>query len=445
MIICGDCKEIISMFDDNSIDAIITDPPAGISFMNKKWDHNKGGRDHWIAWMEGVSKECLRVIKPGGHALVWSIPRTSHWTAMAWENAGWECRDKIVHIFGTGFPKSLDISKAIESKILIGNSNKTSFKKLDGKKGITALGYSKIHADNDRPANYNDQEYNKTVNLTTDAAKQWNGWGTSLKPAHEDWLLFRKPVEGTIAQNVLKYETGGLNIDGCRVEFQKDEDAYEKGIARAASPRADIRGGGFHTGIDWSEKKIIVSSGMKPEGRFPANLILDDSPEVQALFPRSSVTGNRSIKNRTQQNPENTPFTRGVESPEYTDYGSAARFFYCAKASSQERNMGCENLPQKTPGECTDRIDGSAGLNSPRAGAGRTSGGKNDHPTVKSLSLMRYLCRLITPPNGVILDPFCGSGSTGIAAKMEGFGCIMIDSDEHSCDIAKARNAAVSM
>jgi hypothetical protein len=428
-IICGDNKEVMSRIDANSIDAIVTDPPAGINFMCRIWDGDKGGRDQWIKWMEEISKECLRVIKPGGHALVWSIPRTSHWTAMAWENAGWEPRDKIVHIFGTGFPKSLDISKAIDKAAGVEREDK--FEGLgrsigpSGNKKCEVCGKWLVSSNPCKCLRPQDEPQ-------SDAAKRFSGFGTGLKPAHEDWLLFRKPVEGTIAQNVLKYGVGGLNIDGCRVETN------ENTSRKPASMDGQNCYGKYNYPIGGNGSEL---------GRFPSNLIIDDSPEVLALFPN---TKSGMMKPGQQRKDTlggggyhgNMPDEATLNGT-YGDSGSAARFFYCAKASPSERNMGCENLPQKTPGECTDRVDGSAGLNSPRAGAGRTSGAKNDHPTVKSLSLMKYLCRLITPPGGIILDPFCGSGSTGVAAKIEGFDCIMIDSDEHSCEIAKARLGGV--
>lgn len=486
-VICGDCKEVIKRMDENSVDSIVTDPPAGIKFMGKSWDHDKGGRDQWIEWMTGIATECLRVIKPGGHALVWSLPRTSHWTATAWEDGGFECRDSIVHIFGTGFPKSLDISKAIDKhdgkqmgwfgswlrKWRIDNNipqkeiAKLFPSKTGGLTGCAAnweLGlnlptveqFNLIRDTFSLPFEYLEDIEREVIGQRTtgigtgkgatpimgdgnrditaprtDSAKQWNGYGTALKPAHEDWILLRKPVEGTIAQNVLKYGVGGINIDGCRVSSNDFDPKERVGALKIYEDRP------------WQEQQKLNGRPTIIEGnvlgRFPANLIHDGSDEVLALFPNSSITGDRKNKNRIQQDAVSTPFTRGVNATEYTDSGSAARFFYCAKPSQQERNIGCENLPHKTAGECTDRVEGSAGLNSPRAGAGRTNGSQNDHPTVKSINLMRYLCKLITPPNGVVLDPFCGSGSTGLAAYLEGFQCIMIDSDPHSCEIAEAR------
>jgi site-specific DNA-methyltransferase (adenine-specific) len=332
----GDCLKVLKTLPSCSVDAIVTDPPAGIAFMGKEWDTDKGGRDAWIAWMQSVAQECLRVIKHGGHALVWALPRTSHWTAMAWENAGWEPRDKVVHLFGTGFPKSLNVG---------------------------------------------------------------GGLGTALKPAAEDWWLLRKPIDGTIAGNVAKHGTGALNIDGCRIAYgegevdfgQKQRQQNSVGAIEGAFGAASLIG----TEIDL----------YKEAGRWPANAMHDGSDEVLASFQSGE-----------------------------------GRFFYCAKASRQDREEGCGNLADRTGAEAVDREAGSAGMNSPRAGASRTAGKvKNHHPTVKHTELMRYLCRLITPPNGVVLDAFMGSGSTGKACMYEGFGFIGIEQDADYLEIAKAR------
>jgi site-specific DNA-methyltransferase (adenine-specific) len=425
--------------DENSIDSIVTDPPAGIAFMNREWDRNKGGRDQWIEWMADIATECYRVIKPGGYALVWALPRTSHWTATAWEDGGFEVRDSIVHIFGSGFPKSLNISKALDATVGAerevvgttkgkGGENLNSLSRLTGNDNIDAKGCGA----------YGQGAKQITIDIpitapTTDIAKIFDGYGTALKPAHEDWILLREPLEGTVAQNVLKWCVGGINIDGCRVETNPAVD----------DPRLGGKG-------DWSSDKMAKNVyeggyagervGSSPLGRFPANLIHDGSEDVLQFFPntKSGKMMPTHIENGYQKNCYGKRMDH-MTMETYGDFGSAARFFYCAKPSKSERNIGCENLPQKTAGECTDRVEGSAGLNSPRAGAGRTNGSKNDHPTVKSISLMRYLCKLITPPNGIVLDLFCGSGSTGLAAYLEGFQCIMIDSDPHSCEIAEAR------
>lgn len=326
MLIQGDCLERLVALEPNSIDALITDPPAGISFMGKEWDDDKGGRKHWITWMTEVMTECLRVMKPGAYGLVWALPRTSHWTATALEDAGFEVRDVVTHLFGTGFPKSLNLGE---------------------------------------------------------------GRGTALKPASEHWILIRRPIsEKTVAANVLKWGCGGLNIDGCRVATT---DTY----IYARTGGSAVHGGGMNT-----ER----SAESNPQGRFPANLILDEEA-AQALDEQSGVTKSGDVKAYTRKNTggysgampqENTSFHKG-------DSGGASRFFYVAKASKSDK------------------------------------GADNSHPTVKSTKLMEYLIKLITPPNGVVLDPFAGSGSTCVAAKSLGFHFIGIEKDEHYIEIAKRR------
>jgi DNA modification methylase len=476
-VILGDCLEVMKRMDAESVDAIVTDPPAGISFMGKKWDHDKGGRDCWIEWMTTVAVECLRVSKPGGHALVWSIPRTSHWTATAWENAGWEVRDKIDHIFGSGFPKSLDVGKQLDKSngilfdgtaivelknkliLLFNNSGKTRGE-IDTECGFRACNYLTLPKEGKRPDPWinilpsqekwvkikkvlkceedisNDLdalfkeaerevighqtkarsvgsksalptlgssvEY-QTWGITlpsTDAAKQWNGWGTALKPAHEDWILLRKPIEGTVAQNVLKYGCGGINIDGCRVEYEDTQDP-------ATNPKYRFLNN-YKTRVEGDDKigstpftKTKLEANVL--GRFPANIIHDGSDEVVALFPHSTTGAMNKPYVYTNNGYSLGKPAGSTKSIHGKSEGSAARFFYCAKASRSERGEG------------------------------------NVHPTVKPLSLMRFLCRLITPPGGIILDPFAGSGSTGVAAKQEGFQSILIELEQESYETANAR------
>jgi len=283
----GDCIYNMESLTSNSVDAIVTDPPAGISFMDNDWDANRGGRNNWILWMADVAKECLRLVKPGGSALVWALPRTSHWTATAWEDAGFEVRDCVYHIHGNGFPKG------------------------------------KHH----------------------------------LKPAVECWWLFRKPLsEKTLAQNALKHGTGELNVEKCKIGADK---------------------------------------------RWPATLIHDGSNEVTKHFPQST-SGTPPTK-REGLGYHGAKGQKRLVPPRKGASGSASRFFYCAKPSKKER------------------------------------GATNTHPTVKALKLMEYLCRLITPKNGVILDPFCGSGSTGVAAVNEGFDFIGIELNPEYVDLAHER------
>lgn len=387
-ILLGDCLERLKELADNSVDSIVTDPPAGISFMGQDWDGSKGGRDSWIAWMQSIAAECLRVVKPGGHAIVWALPRTSHWTATAWENAGFEMRDSIVHIFSTGFPKSLAIGKAIDK--LQGNEREdlgeNKFAHLNGKENKTC--YGKASRPND-----------------TKGTSPYEGWGTNLKPAHENWLLLRKPIDKglSIASNVLKHGTGGINIDGCRVPT---EDKLSIGS----------NSGGF-CGLKGEQY------GQCAGGRFPANLIHDGSEEVLAIFPVTGKSSGRSDLSCNKAN-SNIPFLanphkRGAAHAD--DGGSAARFFYCTKASK------------------ADRDEGVAGVGALRDQGRASQPRLNTHPTVKNTRLMSYLCRLVTPPNGIVLDPFMGSGSTGKAAILEGFEFIGIEQNAEFFEIAQAR------
>lgn len=394
-VIHGDNIEVMKRMENDSIDSIVTDPPAGITFMGKSWDHDKGGRDQWIAWMTEVASECLRVTKPGGHALVWSLPRTSHWTAIAWEDAGWEVRDKIIHIYGQGFPKSMDISKAIDKKAgvereIIGI--KPGHEEFAGRLTKGHIDFKNGTDGFDRPWMHNDKSrkrYHQLTAPTSDAAKQWSGYGTALKPAHEDWLLLRKPINGTVAQNVLEHGVGGINIDGCRV----DGTVTTNPLVRCAQ---GYQSNGLIQGK--------TGRGVISEGRFPSNLIHDGSDEVLALFPNTQPSkGNYIRKTGDKQFLGVIGDGRTNEPDGLCDSGSAARFFYCAKPSPSER------------------------------------GKNNKHPTVKSIALMRYLCRMITPPGGVVLDPFGGSGSTAIAAREEGFNYILIEKEKESVDTAIER------
>lgn len=395
----GNCLERLDEIDDDYVDSIVTDPPYGIKFMQKHWDHGVPGVDCWA--------ECLRVAKPGAYMLAFGGTRKVHRLACAIEDAGWEIRDRIMWVFGTGFPKSKDVSKAIDKAAGVER------KDTGVKSTCHGGGSSEIFSEHGV----------KNVTLpATDAAKQWEGWGTALKPAYEPIIMARKPLDGTVAQNVLTHGCGGLNIDGCRVgnEIRHNPSAVS---------------GGLYEGFKRKES----------QGRWPANFIHDGSEEVVELFPQTK--SGAILKRHTHKRGEFD--VAGQKDTEYhppqdwgANEGSAAQFFYCAKATRAERDEGLTSLPV-TGGELTNRNDGSAGLESPRAGAGRTSGGINKHPTVKPLALMRYLCRLVTPPDGIILDPFMGSGSTGVAAVKEGFNFMGIELETESYNTACQRILSV--
>jgi site-specific DNA-methyltransferase (adenine-specific) len=420
--------------------------------MNKGWDSDKGGRDQWILWMGDIAKECNRVLKPGGHALVWALPRTSHWTGMAWENGGFEVRDKVAHIFGTGFPKSMDISKSIDAHfgktrtvkkgVKPGHEefvNRTTKGHLEGVDGEKAWKRPWMESENA-------SDYHYDFEPATDESKQWTGWGTNLKPAMEDWWLLRKPIsEKTIAENVLKYGTGGINIDESRIPINPEVDDPRlggNGTWKTDGMAKNVYAGGY------SGKE----NGSSVLGRFPSNIIHDGSDEVISLFPESKgqqgdVKG--SEPSHTGQNGIYGEYGR-VESQKRNDSGSAARFFYCAKASQSDRNEGLEDFEEKSIGRKGNgirRICATCGVQSLEAHLCKCDEKnwinpptkKNNHPTVKNTELMKYLVRMITPPNGTVLDPFMGSGSTGKAAVRCGFSFVGIELEKEYFDIAKAR------
>lgn len=439
----GDSLVILKTLPDNSIDSLVTDPPAGISFMSKEWDDDKGGRDAWIEWMSEIMSECLRVLKPGAHGLVWSIPRTSHWTGLALEKAGFEVRDVISHLFGQGFPKSLDISKAIDKAA-------GAEREVIGEKhcGLHHRSWVYNFTDDQWKAENRNGDFVPVTVPSTEAAKHWDGWGTALKPAVEMWWLVRKPCsEKTVASNVLKWGTGGINIDGCRVEA-KDQAVFQNNWNRKAKA-------GFGNGL---LQGGIIKEGYeqyKPKGRFPANLVLSHSEyctdqmcdiecAVALLNAQSGPckTGNLEPYHNLKASKNKSMSGGNQEGRVRQSFGGdsasgASRFFYCAKINPSERNAGLENSMK------TKKMS-EARLNSPHLSGkfpdhdAREKKG-NFHPTVKPQKLMRYLCKLVTPPQGIVLDPFMGSGSTGLAALSEGFNFIGIEKEQEYFEIAEAR------
>ena len=351
----GDCLQTLRQMPDNSVDSIVTDPPYGLSFMGKKWDYDVPTVEIWA--------ECLRVLKPGGHLLAFAGTRTQHRMAVRIEDAGFEIRDMLAWIYGSGFPKSHN--------------------------------------------------------------GPWGG--TALKPAIEPITLARKPLIGTVAANWQEYGTGALNIDGCRVAGE----GAEAGRTRHGGGTANT-----YAQDEWTKANLASMGGNPmPDGRWPANLIHDGSDEVVELFPANCKTGKGGGAGMGFHGGEwPADSERG-----YGDTGSAARFFYCAKASRRDRNEGCDSLPQRMPGNAVDRASPRAGEEG-TAGRGSRSGPReNHHPTVKPTDLMAYLCRLVTPPGGVVLDPFMGSGSTGKAALREGLRFIGCELSPDYMAIAEAR------
>jgi site-specific DNA-methyltransferase (adenine-specific) len=369
MIIHGDSFEEVKTLETNSIDALVTDPPYGMSnishkafmdcmvnwctdddmylpkakgFMNKSWDGFVPPPGFW--------KEVLRVLKPGAYGLVFASSRTMDLMGLALRIAGFEIRDCITWLYGSGFPKSHDISQAIDK--IKGCKRKIVGKKTAGMGSGKTFGMLQAEGDN--------KSAKKIIPITAPSsqeAKQWSGWGTALKPSYEPALLIRKPLNQSVAENVLEWGVGGLNIDGCRIDSNES-------LARMNK----LDNGMFGCGKNANKNQQRIDQGLKELGRFPSNTLFD----------------NEAIKELKEQ----------------------SRFFYTAKSSSAERSAGLK---------------------------------KNIHPTVKPIEIMRYLCRLITPPNGLILEPFLGSGTTAIAAHKENFRIIGIEREQEYVEIAKAR------
>ena len=404
----GNSKQILPTLPENSIDSIVTDPPYELGFMGKSWDSTGVAND------VNLWKEVLRVLKPGGYLLSFGGSRTYHRMAVAIEDAGFEIRDQIMWVYGSGFPKSHNISKGIDKaagaeREVIGSRKAHDIRNNNLMEATQGLNRGTMI-----------YEYTKAA---TPAAQQWDGWGTALKPAHEPIVLARKPLIGTIAKNVLIHGTGGLNIDGSRVGRAEGDDSVA-GSRTATFGTQETESGGDGSG-GWEQ-----NTG----GRWPANFIHDGSDEVVELFPNTGSvkperTGTRGGKGFGFFDDEKSATNQGTW-PADTG-GSAARFFYCAKAGKRDRNEGCDNLADKewkTDGAAIPERENRPFLPS-----------KNNHPTVKPTDLMQYLCRLITPPNGTILDPFLGSGSTGKAAMYEGFKFVGIELTDEYLPIAKAR------
>jgi site-specific DNA-methyltransferase (adenine-specific) len=378
----GNCIDVMRSMPDNSVDSIVTDPPYELGFMGKSWDSTG------IAFNVEVWTEALRVLKPGGHLLAFSGSRTYHRMAVAIEDAGFQIRDQIMWLYGSGFPKSLDVSKAIDKAA-------GAVREVVESKPQTGAKFQAIADDIDN-GGFNDP--NRTsFDITapsTPEAQQWAGWGTALKPAHEPIVLARKPLIGTVAANVLEHGTGGLNIDGSRVGMSEDDFAKMSAGVEAIRAKGGVMEGSWKNSSDLSGANPVNTAG-----RFPANIIHDGSDEVGELL------------------------------------GEPARFFYCAKASKRDRNEGLDGFEAIRVHD--GRQAGNKGGSNPR---NRTNDVKvNHHPTVKPTDLMRYLVKLITPPNGIVLDPFTGSGSTGKGAVIEGFNFIGIELDPDYVAIATAR------
>jgi DNA modification methylase len=498
-ILHGNNLDILPTLADNSIDSIVTDPPYELGFMGKKWDSSG------IAYSVELWQQCLRVLKPGGHLLSFGGTRTYHRVAVAIEDAGFELRDSIAWLYGSGFPKSLDVSKAIDKKrndsddiVAVAKKMKEALAKsgkskseldeifdtknvaqywfsperntqivpanrwpvvkswlgvddsldaevwrLNGLKGQPGEAWSEREVIGSKVVNgpegsaggfangiasitQTQPTFQREINITapsTPEAQQWQGWGTALKPAFEPVIVARKPIEGTVANNVIKWGTGGLNIDGSRIGTET--------ISTHNAPKGSFAGGEPDRGSD-------TSSYKEHTGRWPANIILDPYT-AELLDEQSGTSKSPSTYKRNADGFGQTSYglgeAAGKESLNYGDSGGASRFFYVAKASKRDRNEGLEELEEQrhSDRELTDGVGGDNPRN-------RTNQAKqNFHPTVKPTSLMEYLIKLITPPNGTVLDPFTGSGSTGKAAILQGFNFIGIEMTEEYLPIIEGR------
>jgi len=473
----GDCLDKLKELEDNSIDAVVTDPPYGLSFMGKKWDYDVPKQEIW--------EECMRVLKPGGHLLAFAGSRTYHRMAIRVEDAGFEIRDQIMWLYGSGFPKSHNIGKAVEK--VNGTAKVIGKKKGAGTTGNSYVSNNEDYIDGDKGVykkEYDEIEINN----------EWEGWGTALKPAHEPIVMARKPFKGSVANNVLEHGVGGLNIDGCRVE-------YEDTPNPATNPKYRLEGG-YKTPEKGQESEGAVSfsssnNDINPSGRFPANIIIECTCEnpSSAPAPKSGhwpdtktkgfgefgggentyngvgpkeegtmvvhtdptcpcyildqQSGTTKSNKRSPKNNKKTEGTLTYTPPQalytgqntHADEGGASRFFYCPKVSKKERNEGVEGKAKSTAFLSPDsRMDKD---NYERVSPGmerfKTQPKVNFHPTVKPSALMEYLIRLVTPKGGIVLDPFMGSGSTGKACAREGMKFVGVEMDDEYIEIAKQR------
>jgi len=475
---------------DASVDSIVTDPPYEIGFMGKSWD-NAG-----IAYSVELWAEALRVLRPGGHLLAFGATRTYHRMAVAIEDAGFEIRDSIHWIYGSGFPKSLDVSKAIDkidaaamrseraqvfqawlrqhitpqeindlTQTNMGHHLTThptqpsvataemfdllrphlpevpaEIEAMVRQRTIESENFKKREVigrlDNvpeKRPGFASDRfggGGSHSIDITAPAtpeAQRWQGWGTALKPAHEPIVVARKPLIGTVAANVLEHGTGAINVDGCRIEGD---------VPSVPQPKFGVSDGVYEFGAGEGRNGEMSQAS----GRWPANIIFDEdaAAELDAMSGTRGASGKASGPTLTGKSTSNSrgQFNGVEDSPFYGDTGGASRFFYCAKASKAERNGGLDGLPVQAAGSQNMRTDSHSAANGME-----TAPAANHHPTVKPIALMRWLIRLVTPPGGTVLDPFLGSGTTAVAAILEGFDWIGCEMTKDYWPIIEGRTA----
>lgn len=468
---CGDCVEVLKTLPDNSIEACLTDPPYGLSahseadirrciaawLADKPYEHGKAGfmGKEWDSFVPGPEmwKELYRVLKPGAHLLVFAGTRTADLMSLALRLAGFECKETIMWTFGSGFPKASDISKNIDKM----KGAEREVVGIDKKKWRNVSNHDQKTYSNFRQSDA-DNKASITAPATPEAA-QWEGWKSALKPCYEPILLFRKPLDGTIAETVLKWGTGGLNVGVCRVESGDSEPNARdrKTIAQKTVDNAIYNGGWLGTGDGWNGQ----------QGRYPGNLIVSSDEEVERCFP-VTVESKQSFRGLQHSGRRGglgdiggniKADTNSIRGHNDTG-GSASRFFqhcdysleeiaelngiearrvvYSGKASKRDRDEGCEGMEERGAMDFIGSgIDG-------RGNAYETQPRHNHHPTCKPTSLLRYCLKLICPPGATVIDPFFGSGSTGKAALLEGFKVIGIEREAEYFDIAVARCAHVS-
>jgi site-specific DNA-methyltransferase (adenine-specific) len=396
---------VLRTLPDASVHAVVTDPPSGIAFMNMAWDDDRGGRAQWVAWLAEIMREVYRVLKPGAHGLVWALPRTSHWTACALEDAGFEIREKVYHLQGAGFPKALDISKAIDAEL---GATREVVGENPNHRPVSGVEYEGVYAGGNTGAPY------ITAPATPEAA-QWDGYKTALKPAAEEWILIRKPIsERNVARNVLAHGTGGLNVDACRVPA-------EPWVRHGSLD--DMRGNNYGRS---GGKRIEVDGPRQGNaaGRYPPHVVFSHAPDctdaacvegcpVRALGEQSGVTSSGDLLTHHRRNVARLDgkaynVDPGTKNPRdwLGDTGTAARFFPCFRYQAKP---------------------------APSERAGST------HPTQKSLALMEWLVKLVTAPDQTVLDCFMGSGTTGVAALRAGRQFIGIEMDAAYFAIAEQR------
>jgi len=431
-ILCGDCIKRMKEMPENSIDAVVTDPPYGLAFMGKSWDDFEP--KEYQEFCEEWGEQALRVLKPGGYLLAFSGTRTYHRMVCGLEDAGFEIKDQIDWLYGSGFPKSTDISKQIDKH----------FDKEDEREVVKVK--DKLQSfDSDMNRTYGDApDRNGKQKITAPAtpeASKWNGWGTALKPAHEPIVLAQKPRDGSYAEHVLEYGVGGLNIDGCRIGTKED---VETPFGSRKNPVKRTAYGDYES----DEGKGFDKEWEPEDGRWPANVVLD--PEAAGLLDEQSgvLKSGSLLKSHNPDVKEAGRYGRFGTDRIRKNYeknsGGASRFFYCAKAHKSERNAGLEDLDDVVYGQSGGarqkiREGGEEYIQEDHIGLNKIKKVKNDIATLKPINLMRYLVRLVTPPEGVVLDPFAGSGTTGCACVIEGFDYILIEKRKRFANVIAPR------